>query len=126
MLASNLTSGAHDRLRAALPQIAAGKDVPVPSPIQATAVDVDAQLLESYQGAYELRPGRSLKLRVVDGRVQMEDWLLIPTSKTTLFSPQDYAVIEVVVGEGGRVERLDWKIGDQTYPLPRVAEPQAE
>ncbi len=120
VVASNVTSGALDRIRSALPAIAAGEPVPAPAPIQARAVAVDRGLLESYQGAYELRPGRNLDLRVVDGRVLMNEWLLIPTSETTLFSPQDYAEIEVVLDEAGEVSRLDWTIGDQTYPLPRV------
>ncbi len=80
VVASNLTSGALDKIRSALPKIAAGEDVPTPEPIKAKAADIDTEILESYQGAYELRPGRNLELRVVDGRVMMEEWLLIPTS----------------------------------------------
>ena len=120
VLASNVTSGALDRIRDALPRIAAGEEVPAPSAIQAVAAAVDPKVLGSYQGAYELRPGRNLELRLVDGRVLMEEWLLIPTSRTTLFSPQDYAEIEVVLEEDGAVSRLDWTIGGNTYPLPRV------
>jgi hypothetical protein len=45
---------------------------------------------------------------------------LIPTSQTTLFSPQDYAEIEVVLDENGGVERLDWRAGGRTFPMPRV------
>ena len=120
VVASNLTSGALDRIREALPKIAAGEDVPAPSPINARAADVELKRLESYEGVYELRPGRSLELRVVDGRVRMNDWLLIPTSRTMLFSPQDYAEIEVVFDENGEVSRLDWTTGGQTYPLPRI------
>ncbi len=123
VLASNLISGALDKIRSALPKIAAGEEVPVPAPINAAAVNVDPEILQSYQGAYELRPGRNLELRVVGGRVQMNDWLLIPTSETTLFSPQDYAEIEVVFDESGEVERLDWTTGGQTYPLPKVGPP---
>ena len=119
-LASNLTSGALDRIRDALPEIVAGEEVPLPSPIRATAADVDPRVLAGYQGAYELRPGRNLELKVVDGRVQMGEWLLIPTSRTTFFSPQDYAEIEVVLDDEGRVSRLDWTIAGSTYPLPRV------
>ncbi len=120
VVASNLVSGALDRIREALPKIAAGEDVPPPSPIDVTAVEVDPEVLESYQGSYELRPGRNLELRVEGGRVHMSEWLLIPSSKTTLFSPQDYAEIEVVLGENGEVVRLDWTTGGETYPLPRV------
>lgn len=125
VLASNITSGALDRIRGALPRIAAGEDVPTPEPINARAVDVDPAILAGYQGAYELRPGRNLELRVVDGRVMMEEWLLIPTAERQFFSPQDYAEITVVAGEDGEVTRLDWKIGDQVYALPKVT-PQPE
>ena len=121
IVASNLTTGALDKIRSALPKIAVGEEVPTPSPIKAAAADVDPRVLERYQGAYELRPGRNLNLRVVEGRVMMEEWLLIPTSETTLFSPQDYAEIEVVLDEDGEVGRLDWTTGGDTYPLPKVA-----
>ena len=120
IVATNLTSGAVDRIRTALPAIAAGEEVPVPTAIRATAVDVDVSVLESYQGSYQLRPGRNLQLRVVNGRVIMDDWLLIPVGKDTLFSPQDYAEITVVRTDDGAVERLDWRIGDNVYPLPRI------
>jgi len=123
IVASNLTSGALDKIRDALPRIAAGEEVPTPAPIEARAADVDPAVLESYQGAYELRPGRNLELRVIDGRAQMNEWLLIPTSETTFFSPQDYAEIEVVFDESGEVVRLDWTTGGQTHPLPRAGVP---
>lgn len=120
IVASNLVSGALDRIRNALPDIAAGRDVAVPSPIDAKAAQVDPSLLQNYVGDYELRPGRNLELRIIDGRVRMGDWLLIPTSDTTLFSPQDYAVISVISGGDGVVERLDWTTGGNTYPMPKV------
>ena len=123
VLASNLVSGALDKIREALPKLAAGETVPVPAPIRAAAVDVAPEVLATYEGAYQLRPGRNLELRVVDGAVLMNDWLLIPTAAATFFSPQDYAEIEVVLGEGGEVERLDWTTGGETYPLPKVEQP---
>ena len=121
ILATNLTSGAIDRIREALPKIAVGTDVPTPAPIEAIAVEVAQEVLESYEGAYELRPGRSMELRVVDGRLRMREWLLMPTSETTFFSPQDYAEIEVVLDDNGKAIRLDWRTGGETYPMPRVA-----
>ena len=56
----------------------------------------------------------------------LDDWLLIPTSKTTLFSLQDYAEIEVVLDDNGEVSRLDWTVGGITYPMPRVGVPPTE
>ena len=120
VMAANLTSGAIDRIREAVPAIVAGTDVPVPAAINAAAVSVEASVLESYQGLYQLRPGRNLQLRVTDGRVTMDDWVLIPVAPATFFSPQDYAEISVVQGDDGTVERLDWQIGDNVYPLPRI------
>ena len=120
IMATNLTSGAIDRIRKAVPAIAAGADVPLPAKINAAAIDVDPRVLESYQGSYQLRAGRNLQLSVADGRVTMDDWLLIPVGEATFFSPQDYAEITVVQRDDGSVERLDWKIGDDVYPLPRI------
>jgi CubicO group peptidase (beta-lactamase class C family) len=120
VVASNLTSGALDRIRSAVPKIAAGADVPTPEPIKAVAAAVDPELFRSYEGAYELRPGRNLELRVLDGRVEMEGWLLIPISERRLFSPQDYAEVEVVLDENGGATRLDWTTNGETYPLPKV------
>ncbi|MEM7049113.1 MAG: serine hydrolase [Acidobacteriota bacterium] len=123
IVASNLTSGALDRIRDALPKMVAGEEVPMPAPIRARAIAVDRKTLKSYQGTYELRPGSNLQLRVTEEGVMMDEWLLIPTAERTLFSPQDYAEIEVVVDDQEQPIRLDWRIGDQTYPLPRVAAP---
>lgn len=120
VVSANLMSGALDRIRNAVPAIAAGKEVPIPSAINAEPVRVEPGVLESYQGWYQLRPGRNLRLSVTDGRVTMDDWLLIPVAEATLFSPQDYAEITVVQREDGSVDRLDWKIGDNVYPLPRI------
>jgi hypothetical protein len=52
----------------------------------------------------------------------MNDWLIIPTSGTTFVSPRDDAVVTVISSPDGRIERLDWTIGDQTYPCPRVGD----
>ena len=120
IMATNLTSGAIDRVRKAVPAIAAGADVPVPKAINAAPFDIEVSTLEQYQGLYQLRPGRNLELRVTNGRVTLDDWLLIPVAKSAFFSPQDYAEITVVQRDDGSVERLDWKIGEDVYPLPRI------
>ena len=46
----------------------------------------------------------------------MEEWLLIPTSERTFFSPQDYAEIEVVLDEEGR--RQPAGLDDRRSDLP--------
>ena len=52
--------------------------------------------------------------------MRVDEWLVIPTSETTFFSPQDYGRIEVVLDDQGQVQRLDWTVGDRTYPMPRT------
>ena len=123
--ASNILTGAGDMLRRDLPRLVAGEKVARPRVPESRLVVVDPGLLESYEGDYELRPGSLLTLSHEDGEVRMSGWLLLPISDTSFFSPQDYGVVTVVRGEDGSVERLDWVIGDQTYPMPRVerAEP---
>ncbi len=120
--ASNLLTGAGDLLRRDLPRLAAGETLPPPVVPRALEVAVDPDLLKSYEGDYELRPGNSLTLSVEDGVVRMSGWLLLPTSATTFFSPQDYGEVTIVRGDDGAVTRIDWKIGDETYPMPRVEE----
>ena len=78
--------------------------------------------LARYQGTYQLRPGRNMPLRQEEGALRMEEWLLLPVSATEFFSPQDYGRIQVVLGEDGGVERLDWTADGRTFPMPRVGD----
>jgi CubicO group peptidase (beta-lactamase class C family) len=123
-LASNFLTGAADLLRRDLPRIAAGEEVAPPSIPRHLAVVVEPNLLRLYAGDYQLRPGSVLSLKVEGGEVRMSGWLLIPTSESTFFSPQDYGEIAVVRAEDGSVERLDWALASgATYPMPRVSPP---
>ena len=99
----------------------AGEDVPAPVIPSYEPVKVSVETLASYSGIYQLRPGSDLTMRVVDGDLMVNAWTLVPTGERVFFSPQDYAVVEVVVNDDGVPLRLDWKIGDNTYPCPRVA-----
>ena len=121
VLTANIQSGAGDQLRRNLPSIVAGEE-PDPPPEIPTAVEVPLETLASYQGIYQLRPGRTMPLRLVDGALRMDEWLLISTSQTELFSPQDYGRIRVVRGDDGAVERLDWIAGGREFPMPRVGD----
>jgi CubicO group peptidase (beta-lactamase class C family) len=120
---SNVLTGAGDLIRRDLPLIVAGEDVALPVVPRHEPVEVAAATLTSYEGDYELRPGSTLTLSVENGEVSMSGWLLIPTSETSFFSPQDYGEIKVVKDEAGGVERLDWIVAGQAYPMPRVDTP---
>ena len=121
VLTANIQTGAGDHLRRNLPKIVAGEE-PEPPPEIPAAVDVPLEVLAGYQGMYQLRPGRTMPLRLRDGALRMDEWLLIPTGETELFSPQDYGRIRVVPGEDGAVERLDWLAGGQAFPMPRIGD----
>ena len=116
---TNVQTGAGDRLRRDAARIANGEEVETPEPLDLQVAEVPTATLESYRGAYELRPGSNIDLHVVDGALRANDWLLIPLSPTRFFSPQDYARIEVILDAEGKVERLDWEIDGKVYPLPR-------
>lgn len=119
--ASNILTGAGDLLRRDLPRLATGEAVDTPAVPRPQAISVDPEVLARYAGDYELRPGSVLTLSVDGGEVRMSGWVLIPTSERTFFSPQDYAEIEVVLTPDGKVERLDWTVAGNTYPMPRVS-----
>jgi CubicO group peptidase (beta-lactamase class C family) len=120
VLASNLHSGAGDRIRADLPRLVAGEEVAVLDVPHPTPVQVSASALRRCAGEYQLRPGRTLGVRVDGDSLRIGEWLLIPTSETTFFSPQDYSVVSMVLNERGEVERLDWRSGDNVTTMPRV------
>jgi CubicO group peptidase (beta-lactamase class C family) len=123
-LGSNFLSGAADLLRRDLPRLAKGEEVAPPSIPRHRPVAIEPALLDKYEGDYQLRPGTVLSLTAKDGEVRMSSWLLIPTSESTFFSPQDYGEIAVVLAEDGGVERLDWTVASgDTYPMPRVSPP---
>lgn len=120
IFAGNLLTGAADLLRADVPRIAADEDVAVPSRLNLEAVAVPVAVLREYEGVYQLRPGTEFELSVDGGSMSLSGWTLIPTSESSFFSPQDYARISVVRADDGSVEGLDWAIGDEVYPMPRL------
>jgi hypothetical protein len=120
VLTANLQTGAADRIRSAVPRIVAGEDVPPFEMPNVEPVALSEESLRRFEGTYELRPGSPLAVRYDQGTLRVNDWTLVPTGERTFFSPQDYAVVEVVVGEDGMPERLDWTIAGQTYPCPRI------
>lgn len=114
----NLVTGAADLVRRAVPRLAAGEEVTPPSVPGMTAVAVDAATLETYEGAYSLRPGRDLRVHAEDGGLRIGEWILVPVGEHTFVSPQDYATVRVVLGDDGRPERLDWTSGGTISELP--------
>lgn len=116
----NVITGAPEMLRAALPKLMAGESVPAP---ELPVLDPDAaspDVLQHYVGSFKLENGVRLELRVRDGVLWANEWMLTPTRDGAFFSPRDYGIIRGVAGADGRIERLDWTQNGQVYPAPRI------
>lgn len=120
----NVHSGAPDQVRRALPKLVAGQAVPPPAlPALATGAAAPADsVLARAEGIYQLGNGTRLHLRRRAGVLRANGWALLPAAAGGFFSPQDYGMVEVVPGPDGRPARLDWSVGGQTWPAPRVGE----
>jgi hypothetical protein len=115
----NVGTGAGDLLKSAVPKIMSGERLPPASLPEMRPASVPVENLKRFEGAYRLENGIRLRLNVRNGVLHANDWPLIPTADGAFFSPRDYGLIRVVEGRDGRVERLDWKQGDEVYPAPR-------
>ncbi len=102
----NQMVGANDLLRQNVPKIVAGEEVAIPNVPKPDVVKLPVELLERYAGRYNIA-GSPMPVRARDGALFANDWILLPTSETSFFSPQDYGTIIVVV-ENGTPKSLDW------------------
>ena len=106
-MVSNQMVGANDLLRINIPKIVAGEQVKPASVPKAVPFSLPEKLLKKYQGKYQIG-GEPMPVRARGGALFANDWILIPTSKTTFFSPQDYGTIKVVLNDDGSPKLLDW------------------
>ncbi len=104
----NVHTGAVDRLRADVPRIVAGIDVPAPEVPHPRAADVPVEVLAGYAGHYTSDDRGDTDIRAVPGGLYVSDWFLVPTSDSTFFSPQDYGTADGVRDADGRIVELDW------------------
>ena len=121
IFAGNTLTGAPDLLRATVPKLAAGEKVAPPDPPARSDRPVAEQELRRYEGDFVLENGTRLALRVRDGALWANDWLLVPARDGGFFSPRDYGLVRGVEGADGRIARLDWTQNGTVYPAPRVA-----
>lgn len=120
----NLFTGAGDLLRRHLPRIAAGEAVEPPALPEIEPFTLPEELAARYRGLYQVQPGTEGSeepLEVHGPIATLGDWVLIPTSETTLWSPQDYQAVRISTAEDGSVDGLLWGDGDAAQKLPKVA-----
>lgn len=115
----NVSSGAPDWLRSNIMRLVAGERVAPPTP-PALRRDVPESELRRWVGVYQIEHGPRLDVRLRDGNLYSNDWVMIPTADGGMYSPRDYGIVHGVPGPDGRLVRLDWIQGSETYPAPRV------
>ncbi len=106
VMVSNQMTGANDLLRQVVPRIVAGDDVDAPQVPQPVPATLPPELLEKYAGRYQIG-GSPMPVRARDGALFANDWILIPVSETSFYSPQDFGTVTVVL-ENGQPVALDW------------------
>jgi len=116
---SNQATGAPDLLKEALPRLARGEDVAPPDLPALRSRGFTDQEMRRLSGVYRLENGTRLDVHAAGGALWCNDWLLVPTTGDTLFSPRDYGLILPVADSTGTVVRLDWVQRGTTYPAPR-------
>ncbi len=124
----NVHSGANDLVRRAIPAIVRGETPPA-SGLPALALDpaggranVPDATLRSYEGVYMLGNGTRLDVRAREGVLAANEWILVPLSDSTFFSLRDYGEVRPVPGPDHRIVRLDWKVGADVWPAPRIGD----
>lgn len=90
--------------------------------------EIDAATLQSYAGEYKGDPRPEFKIAAKDGKLALvvtgrpDPIPLMPTDKTS-FRPVEFEGITLTfVVEGGNVTGLNFKQGNDTTPMKRVAE----
>jgi CubicO group peptidase (beta-lactamase class C family) len=116
----NLASGAPDALRADLPLLVRGKPLAALVFPELRRTPLPEAELERWEGVYQIEHGPRLELRVRDGVLHANDWILQPTADGGMFSPRDYGGLVAVPGAGGTLQRIDWRQGNDIYPAPRI------
>jgi hypothetical protein len=110
ILTSNLFTGAGDLIRDAIPRIAAGEHVDLPTIPTVVAVPVDLRDQNQIEGPYRLG-STDQPLRFHSPTLaSLGDWMLVPIGEDRFFSPQDYATVQAV-RDGAKVVALQWGEG---------------
>ncbi len=107
VMVSNNMVGANDSLRVDIPRIVKGEEVKPRIVPNHKRVSLPEDVLKQYAGRYNIG-GSPMPVRAQNGALYANDWLLIPISEKSFFSPQDYSIVSVTTNDKGEPQSLDW------------------
>ena len=116
----NLHSGAVDQMKSAIDRLLAGRSPEPPVLPPSRAANVAFEVLSSYEGLYDVAGSPRLPVRATKGGLDVNGWTLVALSDSTFFSLRDFATVKVVSTDRRSIDRLEWTLGAQTWPCPRV------
>ncbi len=115
----NLFTGAADVLRSQLPRLLMGETVETPVVPSPEVLQIDPDQWARIEGSYRLGDS-PVRLRFETARrAALGSWILVPVGTDRFYSPQDWTIVTVKVGESGIVEGLQW--GEGPY-FPRTGD----
>jgi hypothetical protein len=118
----NVASGAPDALKRDVLRLASGESVTPPALPVLRGEGPPLEERRRWEGVYQIEHGPRLELRVLRGALYSNDWILLPTKDGGMFSPRDYGKLRGIPGANGKLARIDWTQGSETYPAPRTGE----
>ena len=120
IFAGNVATGAPDALKRDVLDLAQGKSVPAPQLPAIRKTPLPETELRSWEGTYHIEHGPRITLAMKGVALYANEWVLWPGEDGSMFSPRDYGIVRLVRDDGGKVLRLDWTQGSDTYPAPLV------
>ncbi len=120
VLTSNVSTGAPDALKRDIPALMAGRSAAPPAPPEVSATAPPPAELARWEGVYQIPDGPRLELRLHDGALYSNDWVLLPLPGGGFYSPRDYGTVRGTAGPDGSISRLDWSEGGTVFHAPRT------
>src|SRR5215831_2368566 len=98
----NVSTGAPDALKRDIMKLAAGQAVPPPVLPALSGLSPAEADLRRWEGDYQIENGGPhLAVRLRDGCLWSNNWVMVPARDGSMFSPNDYGTIRAVAGADG-------------------------
>lgn len=122
-LTANLHTGAAERIRRAVPRIAAGEEVEPEPPPEIDPIDLQPARLQRLTGLFAPAEGAEpFELRLRDGSLLVNEWPLVPVAETRFFVPQSYAFLSFTLGDDGGAVAATWEADGSSSRWKRLGD----